>query len=119
MGASAHPMLDQAMVEFKDGQYDASLLKIQQLLVSNPNNDTLLYYAGLCYFETRRNADAIIQFEKIADKSSRYYIQAKYNEGLSYIREKNYDAAKKCLNEVAGGEDGPLKQKAKELLNRI
>ncbi len=119
MGASTNPLLDQAMIEYKDGQYEASLLKIKQLLVGNPNNDTLNYYAGLCYFDTNKNKEALESFAKVAAQSSQYYLQARYNEGLTYIREDNLTAARASLSVVASSEASPLQAKAKELLGRL
>jgi predicted Zn-dependent protease len=119
MGAASNPMLDQAMVEFKDKQFDAALLKIQELLSKSPENDTLNYYAGLCYFETLKNKDAIQYFAKVTDKNSYYYLQARYNEGLAYIRDDNTTAAKTSLGIVADSEPGPLQKQAAELLAKI
>lgn len=119
MGAASNPMLDQAMIEFKDRQFDAALAKIQQLLAVSPDNDTLNYYAGLCYFETLKNKDAIQFFSKITDNTSTYYLQARYNEGLAYIRDDNNEAAKVSLGIVAGSKAGPLQIQATELLGKI
>jgi|WetSurMetagenome_2_1015567.scaffolds.fasta_scaffold35717_3 tetratricopeptide (TPR) repeat protein len=119
MGASSHPLLEQAMLDYKDKQFEKSLLKINEMLMENPKNDTLNYYAGICYFELGQTDKAISCYEKLNQAESVYYFQAKYNLGLSYIQKRDYKNAITVLKEVVNGDTGPLKDKALELLNKI
>lgn len=119
MGASVNPLLDRAMLDYKDGQYTESLEQLLQLLAVSPDNDTLNYYIGICYFETLKNAEAIDHFKKVGEPGSRYYYMARYNEALALIRDGQKEAAKTCLMIVAGGDSGPFKTKAQELLKKI
>jgi tetratricopeptide (TPR) repeat protein len=119
MGASSHPLLEQAMLDYKDKQFEKSLLKINEMLMENPKNDTLNYYAGICYFELGQTDKAIGCYEKLNQVGSVYYFQAKYNLGLSFIQKRDFKNAITVLKEVADGDTGPLKDKALELLDKI
>lgn len=119
MGASATPMLDQAMIEYKDGKYDETLIRLKQLLVSSPANDTLNYYAGICCYELLKNDEAIGYFRKISGSGSPYYFIARYNEGLALLRDGKKQEAKGLFQLVAAGESGPLKEKAQQLLDKM
>jgi FimV-like protein len=119
MGAGVNPLLDQAMIEYKDSNFDQSLKKLGQLLASTPLNDTLNYYAGVCCYEMNDLPKAIEYFQKLISKESPYYFQAKYDLSLAFIKSKDLENARKALKEVSAGEAGPLKEKAGQLLEKL
>jgi FimV-like protein len=119
MGASTHSLLDQAMIEYKDKEFNKALEKLNMLLGSKPGNDTLNYYAGLCSYEINQNDNAISFFSKVGDPASAFYFQAKYNLALALIKKGDQETACKALQEVANGAAGSLKDKASELLNKL
>lgn len=119
MGASSNPLLEQAMIDYKDKQFEKSLLIISQLLATFPENDTLNYYAGLCNFELGKTEPAIENLEKLAEIGSVYYYPAKYNLGLLYIKNQDIPKARQMFELVSDGDKGTLKEKACELLERL
>jgi FimV-like protein len=119
MSAGTNPLLDQAMIDYKDGNYNQSLIKINQLLVSKPLNDTLNYYAGICCYEMNNNPKAIEHFQKLNSEESAYFFQAKYDLALAYIKSKDLENAKKTLKKITSANSGPLKEKAGQILEKL
>jgi tetratricopeptide (TPR) repeat protein len=119
MGASANSQLNQAMVEYKDKQFQASLDKIMNLLSGKPDNDTLNYYAGICLYQLGETDKAIERFENVTDAGSAFYFRAKYNLAISLLKNGNSSEASMLLKAVSDDGPGTFREKATELLNKI
>jgi FimV-like protein len=119
MGASNNQLLGKAMIEYKDGNFQKSLDILNKLLVQNPANDTLNYYAGICNYELNNNTKAAEQFLRISSNESVFYFPSKYDLGLVYIKNRDFEKAKNVLNEVASGNSGTMKDKAEKLIGKL
>jgi tetratricopeptide (TPR) repeat protein len=118
-GASSYTIFDQAMIEYKEQQFDKSLEKLKALKMEKPGNDTVSYFAGLCEFETGNMIGAVQNLQMVTDRSSHYFIPARYTLGLCYLKLKQEEKAIEAFTLVAEHGDGELKRKAAELLKKL
>jgi tetratricopeptide (TPR) repeat protein len=118
MGSVSDTGLMKAMNEYKDDQFDKALPLLDELLKEKPLNDTLNYYAGLCFFEMDSTSKAIACYLKVVSERSPYYYRAKYNLGLAYVKNNDFDQAMSVFNVVAKS-DSDLKDKAAAILEAL
>jgi len=119
MGEAENTTFNNAMIEYKDAKYTNALALFNQLLSKDIYNDSLNFYAGICCMETDNAEKSVELFSKINEMpSSRFYIPANYYIGLSYVKMKNFEAAKGPLAKVSES-SYYLNVKAKELLHEL
>lgn len=119
MGSSRNAALDGAMIEYKDKNYSGALNNLESMLAVEPNSDTLNYYSGICYLQTKRPSDALSCFNKITNAASPYYYLSKYYSGLAYIKLRDYSEAQNVLSEVLKCGDCFIAAKAKALIDEL
>ena len=111
--------LNEAILQYKNGDYENALSNLQQLLSGNPNQTDLLFYAGICQMETDQAQAAINSFQQvIAQEGNNYYTPAKWYLALTYVKDQNFDEAKIILNDLIT-QNGDFSQEAKALLEFV
>ncbi len=87
-----------AMVNYKQGDYDRALKKWEALYNSNQNNDTLIYFIGVTHLADGREQEAIQILEdlSIAGQNS-FENETNYYLGMAHLKANNVEEAKKYL----------------------
>ncbi|WP_273568025.1 tetratricopeptide repeat protein [Maribacter halichondriae] len=99
MGANDNYAFYEAMVDYKQGNYDIAIAKWEKLLVSKPENDTLNYFLGSAYLAIEEPTRAVSFLEKaIQAKSSSFRNEAHYYVGLIYLKSGKQQKAVEALN---------------------
>ncbi|NVO01188.1 MAG: tetratricopeptide repeat protein [Bacteroidetes bacterium] len=119
MGATNNVDFNKGMIEYKDQKFEKAIVYFNQLLSTNPNNDTLNYYAGNSYLYSDNSEAAISSLSKVNSKQSAFYYPAKYNLALAYIKIKETDKAKAILEDLSKSNEHFLCEKAKKLLEEL
>lgn len=103
----------EAMVDYKQGNYEKAILKWNPLLDEKPTNDTLNYFLGVANLASDNGEEAILFLEKTTDNTDSYFLSdAYYYLGLAYLKSGDRALAKKALSQS----DLP---KSKEVLSKI
>ncbi|HRD54002.1 MAG TPA: tetratricopeptide repeat protein [Flavobacteriales bacterium] len=92
MGAAADPAFADAMVSYKEGEYDEALSKWAPLLQADPMNDTLRYYLACAHLAQGATSEAVPLLEGIANEErSAFHRKARWYLFLAHVR--NGDAS--------------------------
>jgi tetratricopeptide (TPR) repeat protein len=100
MGSTDNPVFAEAMVDYKEGSYAAALDKFNQLAISNPKNDTLLYFQGICELELKNPEQSLHHLTQIDIKQSHWGPKSQWFTALAYLRQNNLEAARLTFNEI-------------------
>ncbi|MCK0132640.1 tetratricopeptide repeat protein [Flavobacteriaceae bacterium F08102] len=113
MGNNANYDFYEAMVDYKQGNYDVAIDKWEKLLRTNQDSDTLNYFLGSAYL-AKGNADKAIDFfrKTLNVDMSVFSKEANYYLALSELKNNNTEEAIKHLKMV---ED----EKSEELLRKL
>lgn len=115
MGATNDVKFNNAMNDFKAGDYLASGQVFNSLLSANPKNDTLLYFSGLCAFRNHQTKMAAQKLSSINTESV-FYEKAVYILALSYWTNNDSYKAIELLNEIKSDKNSRFHQQAEEAL---
>ncbi|WP_339903931.1 CDC27 family protein [uncultured Cyclobacterium sp.] len=113
MGTNDNYAFYEAMVDYKQGNYDLAINKWEKLLPTDQNSDTLNYFLGSAYL-AKGNSNKAIDFFKntlnadgsVFSKDAHYYL------ALGLLKNNNTEEAIKHLKMVAD-------EKSVELLKKI
>ncbi|WP_323786863.1 hypothetical protein [Psychroserpens sp.] len=98
MGENSNYEFYDAMVNYKQGDYNTAISKWQQLQSIKPENDTLNYFLGVAHLANSNENKAIIHLEKTTMQAKSAFInEAYYYLGLAYLKTNNLQLAKKNL----------------------
>ncbi len=98
MSASNNFAFHDAMVDYKNEQYEKAISKWQVLQKENPNNDTLTYYIGACYFNSKQYQKAITQFDEVnKNNTSVFRNKSQWYEVLSLLQTKQTERIEKII----------------------
>ena len=97
MGNNDNYPFYEAMVDYKEGNYDVAIKKWRGLLVSKPNNDTLNYFLGVAHLANDDSKSAIPYLEKIDVSESFFGKDAKHYLGLAHLKSGDIEKAKALL----------------------
>lgn len=88
-----------AMVNYKHGDYDIAIAKWEVLAKQKPKSDTLNYFLGVAHLAIKKEAEAIPFLERTVQSESNFTLlnDAYYYLGLAYLKEGNFELAKKYL----------------------
>ncbi|WCO01076.1 tetratricopeptide repeat protein [Psychroserpens ponticola] len=88
----------EAMVNYKQGDYQTAISKWELLQHSKPNNDTLNYFIGVAHLADKNEQSAISFLEEVT-KNSNFPLanDAYYYLGLAYLKTGNIDIARRNL----------------------
>lgn len=88
MGTSDNYMFDRAMIDYKTKNYDKAIEAWENLLVTNPANDTLNYFVASAYLAKKQNDKALEYFQKVIAVSNSYFLKDAYwYAGLTMVNE--------------------------------
>ncbi|WP_353779320.1 tetratricopeptide repeat protein [Winogradskyella sp. 3972H.M.0a.05] len=88
-----------AMVTYKQGDYDSAITKWNTLLEAKPQNDTLNYFIGVAKMANKEVEEAIKHLEVVTESDTNSFKnEAHYYLGLAYLQIDNIELAKKNLN---------------------
>jgi tetratricopeptide (TPR) repeat protein len=98
MSASNNFAFHDAMVDYKNEQYEKAISKWQVLQKENPNNDTLTYYIGACYFNSKQYDKALGQFELIhKNNTSAFRNKSQWYAVLSLLQTQQAERIKAII----------------------
>lgn len=98
MSETSNFKLYDAMVNYKQGEYNIAIKKWHQLLNNNSRNDTLNYFIGVAELANKNEKNAIEYLEFVTNSEvSVFKNDAYYYLGLAYLKAGNIEFAKKNL----------------------
>lgn len=113
MGVSDNYDFDVAMIDYKSGKYNQSVIAMKKLLHSNLNNDTLNYFIGNSFLAMGKTDSAISYLRVVAGNNrSAFAKDANWYIGLAYLKLKDQLKAASYISQ-----SGNVKKD--ELLKRI
>ena len=85
-----------AMVNYKQKDYDKAIRKWEVLHKKAPQNDTINYFLGSAYLAHKKEDTAITYLKAVvASKNSAFQEEAYYYLGLAYLKKEDIMSAKK------------------------
>ena len=105
-----------AMVDYKNEQYELAIQKWQPQLLTDAKNDTLMYYIGACYFNLGKFSEA-----------KDYYFMVRKNAGSTFYHKSGFYLALMAykenriaeLTEMSKDLGSPYHEKIKALLDSM
>ncbi len=98
MGASENFLFNEAMVDYKLGNYTSAIEKWKKQLVEKPNNDTLNYFIGVATLANNNSENAVEYLQKsLTSKESPFKDDTNFYLGLAFLKDGNMEASKKAL----------------------
>ena len=115
MGCSS--ILDSAMIDFKQAQYQQT---INQLLALKSQNDTTIYFIGYCQERLKQQELAMQTYSKISIQSnSKYSMRAAYRRALLLIKKNKKSEAKRLLIELSKIQPNEFSSQAEAILSKL
>lgn len=112
--------LTEAVDLYEKKQYAAANPKFDAFLAKDPNNIAASLYAGISHLAVGETNKAIPLFQKvIADQNENYTESAQWYLALSYLKNKDKNAAKTLLEEIRNTPGHEKREAAKQLLRRL
>lgn len=99
MGSDNNFKFYEAMVDYKQGNYDVAIAKWQKLLEKKPENDTLNYFLGAAYLANKQHDKSIMFLKKVANSNNYFSNDAKKYLGLIFVKQNKIEQAKQLLGE--------------------
>ncbi len=93
MGQTTNLSLNEAMYLYKEGDYATAMKRINSLKETHPQNDTLIYYAGIISYKLENYRSAIHAFKRISAHSV-YHEKAEFRLAIVYLA---FDKPKACI----------------------
>jgi TolA-binding protein len=118
MGTTQNIAFNNAMSAFKMGDYETSGKAFSALLTSQPENDTILYFSGLCDFKLKQNTHAIEKWKMIG-KQSAFSEKAEYRLAIAYWIAEDKTKAAQILNQISSSSSSEFQKEAKQALQAL
>lgn len=113
MGNSNNYDFYDAMVNYKQGDYNTAIEKWNKLLIAKPENDTLNYFLGVAQLADKNEAKAIPYLQKVLEKNKSIFMDDTYFYlGLAFLKNGELEKAKQSF-EKSGN------QKSLEILSKL
>jgi tetratricopeptide (TPR) repeat protein len=94
------------------------LQPLYKQLIQKPNNDTLHYYLGVCYYQMDDPVNAIRSFRTVMRQPESVWEQkAQFRLGLSLLKADQKDDAKVIFEKIIRQPHHPYREKAASILN--
>lgn len=88
MSTSDNYLFDHAMIDYKTNEYGIAVKEWQELLKSDPTNDTLNYFIGSAFLAEDKSDTAILYFQKVlSNPQSQFLNDANWYTGLALVRQ--------------------------------
>ena len=111
--------LEDALVNYKNKNYNDALDKLNLISHYFPNDLNALFYSGLCHYQLGHLNLALSNFAASAKKRNNpLYEEAKWYEALTEIKQNKIAEAKQLLIQIAD-EDGFYKEQAQNKLAEL
>ncbi len=95
MGSNDNYDFYEAMVDYKQGNYEVAIEKWEKLLIEKPSNDTLNYFLGVSHLAKNNTVIAINYLTSVSEmKNSVFYDESNTYLGLAFLKEGKTDDAK-------------------------
>lgn len=115
MGNNDNYAFYEAMVDYKQGNYDVAINKWEKLLLTNQDSDTLNYFLGSAYLANGNTDKAIVLFENTLNSGAPTFSkEAHYYMALALLKNNNIEEAIKHLKMVPDEKSQELLQKIRE-----
>lgn len=118
MGTANNIKFNNAMNNFKQGDYLTSGQVFNLMLFTKPSNDTLLYFSGLCDFRNHQIKQAVQKLSKV-NAESVFYEKAVYALALAYWANNDSVNAIELLNKIKSDKSNSFQQQAEKALEAI
>ncbi|WP_132214534.1 tetratricopeptide repeat protein [Mariniflexile fucanivorans] len=98
MSESNNYDFDDAMVDYKQKNYDLAIKKWETILNAKPKNDTLNYFLGISYLAKNAEKEAVSKFQNVVKQDqSAFKSDAYLYLGLAYLKLDNLEKARENL----------------------
>lgn len=119
MGATDNPIFADAMVSYKEGEYQKALESFKMLSVANSSNDTLSFYQGICQLELGQTTESIESFSKINLSKPIWGNKAEWYQTMALLNANQLPEARSKLEKIANDGTHRYQQQAKEVLEAL
>ena len=108
--------LEKAMRFYEMEKYKNALVILHKIISNEPENQTALFYSGICQLQTDDIVSAIVAFRDVTKHTtSDLYSPANWFLGLCYLKKKNVESAKQIFNQIVKEEEKYSSQSRKLL----
>lgn len=104
MGATDNPIFTEAMVSYKEGDYQKALESFNVLSLANPGNDTLAFYQGACYLELDQPQESLQAFQQIDTDKPIWGNKAEWYSAMARLKAGQLDEARELFGKIAADE---------------
>ncbi|PID93281.1 MAG: hypothetical protein CSA95_08500 [Bacteroidetes bacterium] len=112
--------MNQALVKFREGDYEEATLMFEEGLAQDPANVALRFYGGISYIETARYDDAIKSFKAVLDHKDNLYVEhAEWYLAMCYLKESKPLKAIYLLQKISDNEDNLYWRDAEKVLKGL
>jgi tetratricopeptide (TPR) repeat protein len=109
---------ESALRSYNQKNYQQALQEFNKLYAQDSNNDTLVYYRAMCFYQLESYPEAIVGLETISKNSaSKFYFDAQWYYALTLIEIGQKDKAESLLEIISKG-SSPYKDLASQKLNQ-
>ena len=97
---------DSPFYHYETANFEQALVGFNLKLNKTPDNDTVLFYAGISSMELVKYNEAINYFKRVGDIDQSIFTRpANWYLSLAYINLNNYEMAAEYLNNLVAGND--------------
>lgn len=107
---------DKAFELYALGKYDQAIAEVNQL---KPATAQVYLFAGSCYLEQNRPAEAIRAFEQVDPAALSLYQRAQFDIALAHIRARNIALAQAQLQRIADDPESNYRGRARALREKL
>lgn len=100
MGDNDNYTFYEAMVDYKQGNYNMAIQKWKKLHILKPENDTLNFFIGAAHMANKNPEESINYLEKNQENLNSAFIEeTKYFLALAYLHDEKIEKAKEILKD--------------------
>ena len=119
-GESPSGRMEWAMTEYEAADYAAALTMLQEIIASDPENTTALFYTGVSCLCLGEPEQAIGYFQRASrGDTDEFEEQTRWYTGLSYLRNRQSDRAEAIFREITAYDQHYKKEESIQLLNAL
>ena len=112
--------LVEALRCYQQKNYGDAIELFDEILVTDPDNAAVRFYAGISYIEISQYEKAIESFQYIINENDHLYIEpSQWHLGLCYIKSDQMEKAKDQFNLIAGDERNYYKEDADKIIEEM
>ncbi len=119
MGSSNNYALDDAMVDYKQGNWEVAISKFETLANDESASDTVLYYLAMCFAESGRDAEAIDYLKRAENLGGEYQQKAEWQHALMDLKRNEPVQVRYSLQRIASNPEHPYYHESVHLLEKL